>query len=165
VAVKLSPFYSSLVNLARQLDETGARGLLLFNRFYQPDIDPERLEAVPVLRLSDSSELLLRIRWVGILHGRVRASLGITGGVHSALDAVKAVMAGASVVQVVSALLRDGPEQLAVIRTGFARWLEEHEYDSMEQMRGSMSLFRCPDPGAYERTGYMTVLQSWRGFR
>ena len=165
VAVKLSPFYSSLLNLARQLDETGARGLLLFNRFYQPDIDPENLEAIPALRLSDSSELLLRIRWLGILHGRVRASLGVTGGVHTALDAVKAVMAGAHAVQLVSALLRNGPEHLNLVRAGFARWLEEHEYDSVEQMRGNMSLFRCPDPAAYERTGYMTVLQSWQGFR
>jgi dihydroorotate dehydrogenase (fumarate) len=164
VAVKLSPFYSSFLNLARQLDETGARGLLLFNRFYQPDIDPEMLEAVPALRLSDSSELLLRIRWLGILYGRVRAQLAVTGGIHSSLDAVKAVMAGANVVQLVSALLRNGPEHLQVVREGFARWLEEHEYDSVEQMRGSMSLFRCPDPAAYERTGYMTVLQSWRGF-
>jgi len=165
VAVKLSPFYASFLNLARRLDDAGARGLLLFNRFYQPDIDPETLETVPALRLSDSSELLLRIRWLGILYGRVRASLAVTGGVHTALDAVKAVMAGASGVQLVSALLRHGPEHLKVVREGFARWLEEHEYDSLEQMRGSMSLLRCPDPAAYERTGYMTVLQSWRGFR
>jgi dihydroorotate dehydrogenase (fumarate) len=165
VAVKLSPFYSSLPNLARQLEAAGARGLVLFNRFYQPDIDPERLETVPALRLSDSSELLLRIRWLAILYGRVRASLAVTGGVHTAIDAVKAVMAGASAVQMVSALLRAGPERLRVVRDEFAHWLEEHEYESVDQMRGSMSLLRCPDPAAFERTGYMTVLQSWQGFR
>lgn len=165
VAVKLSPFYSSFVNLARQLDEAGARGLVLFNRLYQPDIDPENLETVPALHLSDASELPLRIRWLGLVYGQVRASLAVTGGVQTALDAVKAVMAGASAVQVVSALLREGPEQLRVLRDGFARWLIEHEYESVEQMCGSMSLLRCPDPSAYERTGYMTVLQSWKGFR
>lgn len=165
VAVKLSPFYSSFLNLGRQLDEAGARGLVLFNRFYQPDIDPERLDAIPALRLSDSSELLLRIRWLAILFGRVRASLAVTGGVHTAVDAVKAVMAGATGVQMVSALLRDGPERLSAVREGFERWLTDHEYESLDQMRGSMSLLRCPDPAAYERTGYMTVLQSWQGFR
>jgi dihydroorotate dehydrogenase (fumarate) len=165
VAVKLSPFYSSFLNLARQLDETGARGLVLFNRFYQPDIDPENLQTIPALRLSDSSELPLRIRWLGIVYGRVRASLAVTGGVHTGLDAVKAVMAGANGVQLVSALLRHGPERLGVVRDEFTRWLEEHEYDSVEQLCGSMSLLRCPDPAAYERTGYMTVLQSWQGFR
>jgi dihydroorotate dehydrogenase (fumarate) len=165
LAVKLSPFYSSLPNLARELDGAGARGLVIFNRFYQPDIDPEQLETVPALHLSDSSELLLRIRWLAILYGRVRASLAVTGGVHDTIDAVKAVMAGASAVQLVSALLRHGPERLKVVREGFGRWLADHEYESVEQMRGSMSLLRCPDPAAYERTGYMTVLQSWRGFR
>ena len=164
VAVKLSPFYSSFLNLARQLDETGVRGFVLFNRIYQPDIDPETLQTVPVLHYSDSSELPLRIRWLGIVYGRVRASLAVTGGVHTALDAVKAVMAGASGVQVVSALLRKGPHELRVLREGFARWLEEHEYESVEQMCGSMSLFRCPDPAAYRRTGYMAVLRSWQGF-
>lgn len=165
VAVKLSPFYSSFVHLARQLDETGVRGLILFNRLYQPDIDPENLETVPVLHFSDSSELPLRIRWLGIVFGRVRASLAVTGGVHTPLDAVKAVMAGANVVQVVSALLQKGPEHLRMLREAFARWLEEHEYESVEQMCGSMSQLHCPDPAAYERTGYMTVLQSWKGFR
>lgn len=165
VAVKLSPFYSSFVNLARQLDETGASGLVLFNRFYQPDIDPENYATVPALHLSDSSELPLRIRWLGIVYGQVRASLAVTGGVHTRLDAVKAVMAGASGVQVVSALLRNGPQHLRVLREGLAQWLTDHEYESVEQMCGSMSLLRCPDPAAYERTGYMTVLQSWRGFR
>ena len=165
VAVKLSPFYSSFVNLARQLDETGVSGLVLFNRFYQPDIDPENYQTVPALHLSDSSELPLRIRWLGIVYGQVRASLAVTGGVHTPLDAVKAVMAGANGVQVVSALLRKGPQHLGVLREGLRQWLTDHEYESLDQMCGSMSLLRCPDPAAYERTGYMTVLQSWKGFR
>jgi dihydroorotate dehydrogenase (fumarate) len=162
VAVKLSPFFSSLANLAVQLDEHGADGLVLFNRFYQPDIDPELLEVVPKLRLSDSSELLLRLRWVAILSGRVCSSLAVTGGVHSALDAIKAIMVGAHAVQVVSALLQHGPEHLGKIRREIAEWLESHEYDSLEQMRGSMRLQSYPEPGAFERANYMKILQSWR---
>ncbi len=162
LAVKLSPFYSSLPNVAAQLDRLGAAGLVLFNRFYQPDIDPERLETVPRLQLSDSSELLPRLRWTAILAGRVRASLAISGGVHEPIDAVKAVMAGAHAVQIVSALLRHGPAQLTAITRGFERWAEEHEYESVEQMRGSMSLARCPDPDEFERGNYMRILQSWR---
>lgn len=161
VAVKLSPFYTSLAHFARRLAERGADGLVLFNRFYQPDIDTEALEVASTLRLSDSSELLLRLRWLAILSGRVGTSLAVTGGVHTALDAVKAVMAGADAVQIVSTLLRHGPEELARLRRDLALWLEEHEYDSLEQMRGSMNLLRCPDPGAHERSNYMAVLQSW----
>jgi dihydroorotate dehydrogenase (fumarate) len=162
VAVKLSPFFSSMSHLAQQLDKAGADGLVLFNRFYQPDIDVEALEAVPSLHLSDSSELLLRIRWLAILYGRVRASLAVSGGVHTGLDAVKAAMAGASAVQVVSRLLEDGPQQLRVIVDGMRRWMEEHEYESLAQMRGSMSLQKSPDPAAFERGNYMKVLRSWR---
>jgi dihydroorotate dehydrogenase (fumarate) len=161
VAVKLSPFFSSMANLAHEMDAAGADGLVLFNRFYQPDIDVEALEAVPSLHLSDSSELLLRIRWLAILYGRVRASLAVSGGVHTGLDAVKAAMAGASAVQVVSRLLEDGPQQLRVIVDGMRRWMEEHEYESLAQMRGSMSLQKSPDPGAFERGNYMRVLRSW----
>lgn len=163
VAVKLSPFYSSLAHFSRRLDDFGADGLVLFNRFYQPDIDVEALEVTPTLRLSDSTELLLRLRWLAILSGRIKATLAVSGGVHTALDAVKAVMCGADAVQVVSALLRKGPEKLAELRAGLASFLEEHEYDSLAQMKGSMSLLRCPDPGAHERANYMTILQSWRG--
>jgi len=162
VAVKLSPFYSSLPNLARSLDEAGADGLVLFNRFYQPDIDVEALEATPSLHLSDSSELLLRIRWLAILTGQVRASLAASGGVHTGLDAVKAIMAGASAVQVVSRLLQDGPGQLKTIVGAMRQWLADHEYESLEQARGSMSLRTSPDPSAFERGNYMKILRSWR---
>ncbi len=163
VAVKLGPFYSSFACFARRLAESGADGLVLFNRFQQPDIDVETLEVAPLLRLSDSSELLLRLRWLAVLSGRIKASLAVTGGVHTAVDAVKAVMAGADAVQVVSTLLRHGPEYLANLRRDLALWLEEHEYDSLAQMKGSMNLQRCPNPAAHERVHYMTILQSWRG--
>jgi dihydroorotate dehydrogenase (fumarate) len=161
LAVKLSPFYSSLPNLALRLDRIGADALILFNRFYQPDIDPEALDTVPRLRLSDSSELLLRLRWLAVLFGRVRPALAVSGGVHEGLDAVKAVMAGATAVQVVSALLQHGPERLAAIRRDFESWANEHEYDSIDQMRGSMSLVRCPNPEGFERGNYVRILQSW----
>jgi dihydroorotate dehydrogenase (fumarate) len=162
LAVKLSPYYSAMAHLACALDARGVNGLVLFNRFYQPDIDIESLEAKPVLHLSDNSELLLRLRWLAVLSGRLRASLAVTGGVHSAIDAIKAVMAGAHAVQMVSALLEHGPEHLARIRTEVAQWLEEHEYRSLSQMQGSMSLERSPNPEAFERANYMRVLHSWR---
>jgi dihydroorotate dehydrogenase (fumarate) len=162
VAVKLSPFYSAFANLARSLDEAGADGIVLFNRFYQPDIDIENLEIQPSLHLSDSSELLLRLRWLAILSGRVTASLVVSGGVHTATDAVKAVMAGADAIQMVSAILRHGPEYLKIVRDGMKRWLEEHEYESIADARGSMSHKHCPDPAALERANYMRILQSWR---
>lgn len=162
VAVKLSPFYSSLSNFAAQLDTAGADGLVLFNRFYQPDIDIEALEVLPRLHLSDSSELLLRVRWLAILAGHVRADLAVSGGVHTADDAVKAIMAGARGVQIVSALLHHGPERLTTIREQLIRWMEDHEYESIEQMTGSMSLLRCPEPAAFERANYTRILQTWR---
>ena len=161
IAVKLSPFYSALPHLAAQLDRIGADGLVLFNRFYQPDIDPLTLETVPQLHLSDSSELLLRLRWLAILYGRLRVSLAVSGGVHEPIDAVKAIMAGADGVQIVSALLQRGPAYLRQIISGFERWADEHEYESLDQMRGSMSLSRCPDPASLERGNYLRVLQSW----
>lgn len=162
VAVKLSPFYSSFANLARRLDEAGADGLVIFNRFYQPDIDIEALDVLPTVRLSDSGALLLRLRWLAILSGRVRASLAVTGGVHTAADAIKAIMAGAHAVQMVSALLRRGPEHLSRVRDEMANWMEEHGYESLKQMQGSMSLARSGNPAALERANYMRVLQSWR---
>jgi dihydroorotate dehydrogenase (fumarate) len=162
MAVKLSPFYSALANFAMNLERSGADGLVLFNRFYQPDIDVEELEVVPRLRFSDSSELLLRLRWIAILSGRVGTSLAVTGGVHTPLDALKAVMAGAHAVQMVSGLIARGPGYLGVVRDEIARWLESHGYDSLAQAQGSMSLKRCPDPGALERANYMKILQSWR---
>ncbi len=162
VAVKLSPFFSSLAHLASSSTTRGADGLVLFNRFYQPDIDVEELEVVPSLKLSDSSELLLRLRWLAILSGHVKGSLACTGGVHTPLDAVKAVMAGAHAVQVVSALLQRGPAYLATLRDGMASWMEEHEYASLEQMQGSMSHQNSPNPQALERANYMRILQGWK---
>ena len=160
VAVKLSPFYSSIANYARRLDEAGADALVLFNRFYQPDIDVEEQQLLRV-NLSSPEELLLRLRWIGVLSGRVEASLAATGGVHGALEVVKAVMAGAHITQMVSALLRRGPDYLCQVREYLERWLEEHEYESLRQMQGSMSLLRCPDPGPYHRANYIRLLQSW----
>ncbi len=161
VAVKLSPFYSALPHLARRLSEAGARGLVLFNRFYQADIDPEALEVRPLLHLSRSEDLLLRLRWLAILSATGDTELAVSGGVHTAVDAVKAVMAGAQVVQVVSALLAHGPEHLAGLREEFQRWVHAHEYESLDQMRGSMNLRHCPDPRAFERMSYLRVLQGW----
>jgi dihydroorotate dehydrogenase (fumarate) len=164
VAVKLMPAYTALPHFTGQLERAGARGLVLFNRFYQPDIDVEALEAVPALRLSDSSELLPRLRWLAILSGRSAMSLAASGGVHTPLDAVKALMTGAHAVQLVSALLRHGPEHLRVLREGVTRWMSEHEYESVRQMQGSMNLSRCPNPAAFSRANYVRILQSWEGF-
>ena len=162
VAVKLSPFYSSLSHFAQGAQAAGADGLVLFNRFYQPDIDVEALEVKRTLRLSDSSELPLRLRWLAILSTQLRLGLAASGGVHTAEDAVQAIMAGAHAVQVVSALLKNGPERLKTLREEVSIWMEQHEYESLKQMRGSMSLTSCPDPSAYERANYMLLLQSWR---
>ncbi len=162
VAVKLSPFYSALAHLATRLEAAGAQGMVLFNRFYQADIDTEALDVRPALALSRPDELLLRLRWLAILSGQTPASLAVSGGIHSGHDAVKAVMAGADVVQVVSAVLRHGPKRLAEIRREFETWVEEHEYAALAQLRGSMNLKRCPDPRAFERASYLRVLQGWR---
>ncbi|HLG18408.1 MAG TPA: dihydroorotate dehydrogenase-like protein [Bdellovibrionota bacterium] len=162
IAVKLSPFFSSLPHFAKKLEEAGADGLVLFNRFYQPDIDPEELEVRQTLRLSDPSELTLRLTWLAVLSGRVKPSLAVSGGVHSGIDAVKATMAGAHAVQLVSVLLRKGPKYLAQIRHEMSDWLEKNEYDSLEKMRGNMNLLHCPDPKAYARGNYIKLLQSFR---
>ncbi|MHC4975424.1 MAG: dihydroorotate dehydrogenase-like protein [Planctomycetota bacterium] len=162
LAVKISPFYTSMAHLAEGMQAAGADALVIFNRFYQPDIDIEELESVPSLRLSDSSELLLRLRWLAILHGRLTADLAITGGVHEPTDAIKAIMCGAQTVQMVSALLQHGPDRLKLIRDGVSNWLDEKGYKSLDQMRGSMSLQTCPDPRAFERANYMQILHSWR---
>jgi dihydroorotate dehydrogenase (fumarate) len=162
LAVKLSPFYTSIAHFAHRLDAAGLAGLILFNRFYQPGIDVEALEVRRELHLSDSSELPLRLRWLAILSGHVRASLAATGGVHTVVDVVQALMAGAHAVQLVSALLRQGPERLAALRAELARWLEEHQYESVSQLQGTMNLVSCPDPQAYERANYMLMLQSWK---
>jgi dihydroorotate dehydrogenase (fumarate) len=162
VAVKLSPFFSSLSNLALRLEEVGVDGLVVFNRFYQPDLDLDALEVVPRLHLSDSSELLLRLRWLAILSAQRRLSLACSGGVHSASDAVKAIAAGASAVQSVAALLRHGPSHLELLRREVETWLTEHEYHSLRQLQGSLNLSRCPDPAAFERGNYLRILSSWR---
>jgi len=159
VAVKLSPFFSSLAHFAAQLDATGAQGLVLFNRFYQPDIDPETLEAKPTLRLSDPTELLLRLRWLAILYQRIDADMALTGGVHSAVDVIKSVMAGATTVQMVSALLMHGPDHITRVLKDLEAWMEEYEYHSISQMCGSVSLRRCADPQAFERGNYLRLLQ------
>jgi dihydroorotate dehydrogenase (fumarate) len=162
VAVKLSAFYSSLANFGRRLQEAGADGAVIFNRFYQPDIDVEALQVSRSLHLSHSSELPLRLRWLAILSTQVEYSLAVTGGVHTPLDAIKSVMTGAHAVQLVSALLQRGPEYLGTVREEMINWMTEHEYESLEQMRGSMNLSSCPDAGVYERANYMLILQSWR---
>jgi len=161
VAVKLSPFYTAIANFARQLDGNGARGLVLFNRFYQPDFDVEALEVVPKLNLSHAGELLLRLHWAAVLSGRVKCDLAVTGGIHSATDIVKSVMAGASVTMMTSALLQNGLEHIGRTRCDLDRWLVDHEYESLTQMRGSMSQRNVGDPGAFERGNYMRVLSSY----
>jgi dihydroorotate dehydrogenase (fumarate) len=161
VALKLGPFFSAFAHLARQLDDAGADALVLFNRFYQPDLDVERLEVVPNLTLSTSSELRLRLRWVAILYGRVRTALAVTGGVHGAEDVLKAMMAGAAVAMLASALLARGVGHLATIKADLAAWMEEHEYESIAQMQGSMSQRAVAEPAAFERANYLRVLRSY----
>lgn len=163
LAVKLSHFYTSLAHFARRLESEGVDGIVVFNRFYEPDIDVRDQEVVRTLTLSSSTELLPRLHALAIVSGRTRLSLAVTGGVHTGLDALKAVMCGAECVQLVSALLKKGTGQLAVVRDELIRALEENEYDSLDQVRGSMSLTRCPDPKAYQRVNYMHILQNWRG--
>jgi dihydroorotate dehydrogenase (fumarate) len=161
VAVKLSPFFTAFAHFALQLDAAGADGLVLFNRFYDPDIDVQELNVVRTLQLSDSSELPLRLRGIAVLAGRVRASLAVTGGVHTALDVIKSTMAGAHVTQMVSALLQNGPGYLRRIRADLEAWMEENEWSSLNEMRGNMSRDRIPNPQIYERANYMLMLQSW----
>jgi dihydroorotate dehydrogenase (fumarate) len=161
LAVKLSPFITSLPNFALNMVEAGAEGLVLFNRFYQPDFDLEELEVVPNLVLSNSHELRLPLRWIAILYGRVQADLALTSGVHTAEDVIKAVMAGACVTMIASEFLQNGlgraPEILAEVQT----WLEQHEYESIDQMKGSMSQQAVAEPGSFERANYMMVLGSY----
>ncbi len=161
VAVKLSHFFSAPANVAKRLDAAGAGALVLFNRFYQPDLDIESLEVVPSLTLSRPQELLLRLHWVAIIFGHVSADLAITGGVHSARDVLKAVMAGARVVMMTSALLHDGVEHLDVVLRELLSWMEEHEYESIRQMCGSMSQRNVPNPAEFQRSNYMRVLSSY----
>lgn len=161
VAVKLSPQYTSVPHLAKELDQVGADALVLFNRFYQPDFDLENLNVIPKLTLSRPEELLLRLHWVAILYGDIRADLAITGGVHSAEDVLKSVMAGAQVAMTASSLLARGISHLTTIHADLARWMEEHEYHSIQQMRGSLSRRAVPDPSAFERGNYIKTLSSF----
>jgi dihydroorotate dehydrogenase (fumarate) len=161
VAVKIGPFFSAPAAFARGLDEAGADGVVLFNRFYQPDFDLEQLEVVPSLHLSDPNELLLRLHWVAVLFGHVRADLAVTGGVHSGTDAIKSVMAGASVAMMTSALLKRGIGHLRTVEAEVRAWMGEHGYESVRQLRGSMSLRRVADPAAFVRANYLKVLRSY----
>ena len=162
VAIKLSPYFSSTANMAKRLVDEGASGLVLFNRFYQPDIDLETLEVVPRLVLSNSTELRLPLRWVAILYGRLLADLAITTGIHTSQDVLKALMAGAKVTMMASELLQNGIRRINVILDEMRHWMNEHEYESVAQMIGSMSQQHCAEPAAFERANYMKMLASYR---
>ncbi|PIQ96234.1 MAG: dihydroorotate dehydrogenase [Nitrospinae bacterium CG11_big_fil_rev_8_21_14_0_20_56_8] len=161
VTVKLSPFFSSPSHMAHRLVEGGANGLSLFNRFYQPDILIEELEHYPHLELSDSRDLRLTLRWLAVLYGRIACPLAATSGIHTVEDVVKAVMAGASVAHLCSALLKNGPGHINSLKKQLLEWMESHEYESLGQMRGCMSRMNCPNPAALERANYMRTLYSW----
>lgn len=160
VAVKVSPFFSNMANMAKRFDKAGADALVLFNRFYQPDINLEQLEIEPNVLLSSTHELRLPLTWVGILYGRIRANLAATTGVHGPEDSIKLLMAGADVTMLCSTLLRNGISHLRHIEKGMVKWMEDHEYESVEQMKGSLSQLRCPNPGAFERAQYMKAVKS-----
>jgi dihydroorotate dehydrogenase (fumarate) len=161
VAVKLCPYFSAMANMASRLDQAGADGLVLFNRFYQPDFDLEALEVVPSLQLSTSYELLLRLHWVAVLCGKVRPDLAITGGVHTAQDVLKSMMAGAQVTMMASALLKRGIGYIATVLGELQTWMEAHEYESIRQMQGSMSQKSVADPKSFLRGNYLKVLSSY----
>jgi dihydroorotate dehydrogenase (fumarate) len=161
LAVKLSPFFTALGSLARQLDAAGADGLVLFNRFYQPDIDIRTMRVTPQAELSTSAELLLRLRWTAILHGRIRPSIAVSGGVATADDGIKALLAGADVVQLVSALLRHGPSHVSAMREGLARWMTWQKFERLDQARGQVSLRTIGDRDLFERAHYIRTLHSW----
>lgn len=163
VAVKVGPYFSAFANMAQRLEAAGANGIVLFNRFYQPDFDLEALEIRNALTLSDSSELLLRLHWAAMLHGQLHADVAITGGVHTAEDVVKSMMAGAKVTMLASALLKHGIGYLSPLLTQLGIWLNEHEYESIQQMQGSMSQKNVPNPKAFQRANYMKVLSSYAG--
>ncbi len=161
VAVKLSPFFTNFANVAKHLVEAGADGLVLFNRFYQPDIDLESLEVTPNVLFSTPMAMRLPLRWVAILHGRIQASIAATSGIHRASDVVKMLLVGADVTQLCSALMRHGIKQISVIEHDLRAWLEQHEYDSVKQLKGSLSQKNCDDPSAYERAQYMRAISTF----
>jgi dihydroorotate dehydrogenase (fumarate) len=161
VAVKLSPFFTNFAQFARRADRNGAGALVLFNRFYQPDIELETLEISPNVLLSTPMAMRLPMRWIAMLYGRIGANLAATSGIHRATDALKMLMAGADVTMLCSVLLRRGIEHIRVIEREMREWMEEHEYESVEQLKGSMSQKNCPDPGAFERAQYMRALATY----
>jgi dihydroorotate dehydrogenase (fumarate) len=160
VALKISPFFSNTANMAKRFDEAGANGLVLFNRFYQPDINLDELEIQPNVLLSTPQALRLPLTWIGILYSRIRASLAATSGVHGPEDVVKLLMVGADVTMLCSTLLKNGISHLQQIEEGLLEWMEKHEYESVQQMKGSMSQIRCPNPSAFERAQYMKAVKS-----
>ncbi|MEW5843371.1 MAG: dihydroorotate dehydrogenase-like protein [Bacteroidota bacterium] len=162
VAIKLSPFFSSMSNMAKKLDEAGADALVMFNRFYQPDFDLEKLEVAPNLMLSTNWEMRLPLRWIAILYGNVKASMAATSGIHSHLDAIKIIMAGGDVAMMCSELLLNGVNRIEQVVEGMKLWMEENEYDSIEMMKGSMSQKSTAEPAAFERANYMKMLQSFK---
>lgn len=162
VAMKLSPFFSSLANMAQRLDVAGANGLVLFNRFYQPDIDLEALEVTPNVILSTPQASRLPLRWIAILYGRIKANLAATSGIHTAVDAIKMLMVGADVTMMCSALLKNGPQHIGQVLSDLNQWMLEHEYTSVRQMKGSMSQKSVADPAAFERANYMKALNSYK---
>lgn len=162
VAAKLSPFHASVAQLAVALELAGASGIVLFNRFYQPEVNTDELEVQPLLRLSEPGELLLRLRWLAILSPLLNGSLSASGGIHSSAGAVKAILTGAHTVQLVSVLLKHGPPVLATLQQGLEAWMREHGYTDLSQFRGRLNHQRCPDSAAYERANYLRVLQSWQ---
>jgi len=165
VAVKLSPFFSNMANMAKRLDATGADALVLFNRFYQPDIDLENLIIKPNVLLSTPQDLRLPLTWIGILYGRIKANLAATSGIHYAEDVVKMLMVGADVTMMCSVLLREGPEHIRFVERQLEQWMADHEYESVRQMRGSMSQLRCADPSSFERAQYMRAVKGTQHLR
>lgn len=162
IAIKLSPFFSNMANMAKRLDEAGADALVLFNRFYQPDIDLEALEVRPNILLSTNQAMRLPMRWIAILCDRISADLASTGGIQTGEDCIKMLMVGAKVTQICSVLLRQGIGHIKVLEREISQWMEEHEYESVEQMQGSMSQRHCPDPSAFERVQYLKGIQSYQ---
>jgi dihydroorotate dehydrogenase (fumarate) len=162
VALKLGPFFSNMARMARRLDQAGANALVLFNRFYQPDIDLEALEIRPHVLLSTPQALRLPLTWIGILYGRIRANMAATSGIHHATDVLKMMMVGADVAMLCSVLLRHGIERIRLIEQGMRQWMEEHEYESVRQMKGSMSQQNCANPAAFGRALYISTLQSYK---
>lgn len=162
VAVKISPWLTAPAHYVRQLEQAGARGVVMFNRLYQPDFDIEQLEVHPHLRLSDPAELLMRLRWLAIVSPKTGLALAASGGIHAPEDMIKALLAGAHATQVVSAVLRRGPEAIRSLLVGLVAWMQEHGYENLSEVRGALNHARCPDPSAFERANYLQILQGWR---